>query len=342
MTSTKRFTRRMVPAAGAATLAATAVAGWAPLAPAATAQTVDGSGDLAPGSRALDGTYESCSAYFGFGKDESAVDVVDFDVADSNGSDGVGHDVDTDTNIVLVLTNDDGATLECLPEEITEDQWDDEMAYIANYFGDDVSLPAWPGPGRYAYPTLSAEPYIDDFGTVASVGFRVAGVPDGHTLVSPTGVVPLTQHFALAPWTLQSLEQDPRVLDHVEDALGAQARADLVAAYDACSEDLGAELDPAPIAAMDHLMRLAGYDWNAGEEAEWTCYDLRYLTPETSYILAVHATAAYQAPIVLALPVEETTTTTTEVTTTTTTEAEAVAPQAEAAAPIRGTAAYTG
>lgn len=347
MTSPNRFSNRLVPAAGAATLAATAVAGWAPAVPAASAQTADDAPAVAAGTRALDGTYESCSAYFGFGKDEGvAMDVVDFDVSDNvtdGSSDGVTHDVASDTHIVLVLTNDEGDTLECLPEEITEEQWDDEMNYIADDFGADVVLPAWPGPGRFAYPSLAAEPWILDFGEVASVQFRVAGVPEGHVLVSPDSNVDLVQHFTFAPWTYQSLEQDPRLLDSVEDALGAQARADLVAAYDACDEDLDAELDPAPIDAMNHLIGIAGYDWDAADEPEWICYDLRYLTPEVSYILAVHATAAYQEPIVLGLPVEETTTTTTAAeTTTTATAATDGAAAATGATPIQGTATYAG
>jgi hypothetical protein len=335
MTSTMRFSRRLLPAAGAATLAATAVAGWAPFGPAASAQPSEGTTDAA-GSRDLDGTYESCAAYFGFGKwDEQAMDIVEFGVTDRDGSDGVDHTIADDTHVVLVLTNEDGDTLECLPEEITEEQWDDEMDDLRDDFGSEVDLPAWPGPGRYAYPTIEAEPFLEGFGDIREVGFRVAGIPNGHTLESPLGVKPLTQHHSLRPWTYASIQQVPSVLDAVEAELGAQARADLIAAYEGCDADEDPEVLPNEVIAF--LERLGG---EAGDRDDYDCYSLAYATPPAAYVLAIQATAVYREPIVLALPEEPTTTTTAAVTATT--AVAGPAPTAPGAAPIRGTADYTG
>lgn len=337
MSSTLRFSRRLLPAAGAATLAATAVAGWAPFGPTASAQPAEDTNDAA-GARDLDGTYESCAAYFGFGKwDEQAMDIVEFDVTDRNGSDGVDHQVADDTHVVLVLTNDDGDTLECLPEEITEEQWDNEMIDIQDLIGAEVDLPAWPGPGRYAYPTLAADPYIEDFGDITGVGFRVAGIPAGHTLESPQGVKPLVQHHTIRPFSYYALTEDPRLLDRVEADLGAQARADLANAYEACDTD---DTPPGlPTAAIQLVLEIAGYDPSMVEEDP--CWALARATGPAAYVLATHATADYQEPIVLALPEEPTTTTTTAAVTATTAVAGPT-PTAPGASPIRGTASYTG
>ena len=67
--------------------------------------------------------------------------------------DGAAHAVDDDTQVLLVMENDEGDTLECVAAEVTEEEWDDE-------YGDDDIFPAWPGPGRFTYPTVNLAPGI--------------------------------------------------------------------------------------------------------------------------------------------------------------------------------------
>lgn len=93
------------------------------------------------------GTYESCAAYFGLGKDAGVMDVVEFDVSDEDGSDGFDHGVPADTAVALVITTDSGDEVVCAPVEITEEAWAAAMAQVGISPADGRSLPAWPAPG---------------------------------------------------------------------------------------------------------------------------------------------------------------------------------------------------
>lgn len=336
MTSVRRKNRALLPSAGVVAAVATAVSGWAPIAQSAP----EGAGtreapQRAQAPEAEDGTYESCGAYFGFGKDEFGVlDVVDFDVSDQNGADGTDHAVPADTGVVLVLTNEDGDVLECTPEEVTEEQWDDAMDGIDIDLGPDASFPAWPGPGHYGYPTIAFRPFIDGFGEVADVAFRVTTVPAGHTLVSPTEVRPLVQHFLNGRYDDYSLEPDPRVLAFIEADAGAAALAAFEDALVACDGADDVEVSDDLADALNALIALQGYEPVGVDDLG--CGDVGYLNADAAFLLGLDETVDYTEPIVLALP-EETTTTSTTVPTTT-----PVVTRPVAATPIAGSPSYTG
>ncbi len=176
--------RKIVPVVGGVTAVATVVGAFAPATQVAVAAPDNVDGAVGTLGVAQEGVFESCSAYFGFGKDEGAVGVVDFDVADLTGADGAAHDVPDDVDVVLVLENTEGDVLECVPEEVTEEQWN---TFLDDGFFSFPAEPAWPGPKRFAYPLPSLGPDLGEWGELAEVGFRVIGVPAGHTLASPAG-----------------------------------------------------------------------------------------------------------------------------------------------------------
>ncbi len=349
---------------GVATAVTTTAATWAPTTAAAPTVDADAHTANAPTTRAGDGTYESCAAYFGFGKrSDGVLDIVSFDVADENGSDGVAHAVPTDTQVVLVLTNEAGDQLECAPVEVTEDMWNDAMDDLdlnAVGISPDHPLPSWPGPGHYIYPTVNFEPYISgsgaepgtDFGTVTSVGFRVTSIPDGHTLVSPTDVQPLAVHYPGGGDGYTSVD-DPLLRAYLTSAVGADAAAAFSAALVACGPDGDGSIVPAGdlLAAIRALETYRDYEPLDPEYLD--CSAVRQLNGEVSFQLDLSDTVNYVEPIRLALPEQPTTTTTTTTmpttTTTTSTTTSTPAPttttaaaQAAAAEPVAATPAYTG
>ncbi len=289
--------RKIIPVVGGVTAAATAIGAWAPAVQLASAQP-DGASAAVGATGALGaGTFEACSAYFGWGKDAGVLEVVEFDVADQNGDDGVDHAVPDDVQVVLVLETEEGGTIECTPEEVTEDQWNDE-------YDEDPNLPAWPGPGHYAYPSVNLQDQIEEppaYGDVTAVGFRVTGIPGEHTLVSPQDVKPLVQHFLDVEQMFQDGEIDPRVLALIEAEAGAAA-ADAYEAYtedcqDSNPDGTGEEL----IAAIQALNVLVD-----GEEdpnlTEADCFFDVILAVDASLTLAAYETVEYVEPIVLSVP----------------------------------------
>jgi hypothetical protein len=311
---------------------------------------------------AADGTYESCAAYFGFGKyDNGALDIVEFDVADTNGDDGAAHAVDADTQVVLVLSNEAGDHLECAPVEVTETMWNDAMDDLdLNYLGfsPDHPLPSWPGPGHYIYPSVNLEPYVSgsgaepgtDFGAVTAVDFEVTSIPDGHTLVSPTGLQPLAVHYPGRGDSPSSVD-DPLVSAYLTATVDASAAAAFSTALEACGPegDGTADFDDDLVAAVNALEVYRGYE---PSDPEWIdCSSVVHLNGEASFQLDLSDTVNYVEPIRLALPEQPTTTTTMPSTTvppttkapvTSTTTPASVAPQATAARPVNATPAYTG
>ena len=314
---------------GIATAVTTTGAAWAPMTAAAPTVDADANTANAPTARAGDGTYESCAAYFGFGKrSDGVLDIVSFDVADDNGTDGVAHAVPTDTQVVLVLENAEGDQLQCAPVEVTEDMWNDAMDDLdlnAVGISPEHPLPSWPGPGHYIYPTVNFEPYITgsgtepgtDFGVVTSVGFAVTSIPDGHTLVSPTGVQPLEVHYPGGGDGYTSVD-DPLLRAYLTSAVGADAAAAFSGALLACGPDGSYSIDPSGdlLAAIRALETYRDYEHLDPEYLG--CSDVRQLNGEVSFQLDLSDTVNYVEPIRLALPEQPTTTTTTTMPTTST------------------------
>lgn len=301
----------MLPVVGAATAATTMFAAILPTVHNAAASGDQPRADQARAGDPGDGTYESCGAYFGFGKsDATAIDVVEFDVADVNGADGVAHAVPDDTQVVLELTNEAGDTLRCTPVEVTEEEWDD--LYDAEGWVPDSTVTAWPGPGHFVYPSLSHSPSIEDFGTVTGVSFLVDGVPAGHSLVSPLDAVPLVQH-QVADGYYQSTADSPWVAALIEDAAGPGASAAFSAALVACES----EEDPVDSPDLRDAMNvLYGYFGWGEFDPEWDIYcgDVTNLNAQASFTTGMAAAATYVEPIRLRLPEIETTTTTSSTT----------------------------
>lgn len=319
--------------------AVSVVAGWAPVSQAAPSMDAKDAGLKAPSADPGDGTYESCAAYFGFGKDSGALDVVAFDVTDQNGSDGATHAIGDDTQVIFQLTNGEGDTLECEAPEITEADWQAGMDSIYLSIPEDRELPSYPGPGHYAYPTVSYEPFIeaDGFGTVTAVAFQVTSVPEGHTLVSPTGFQPLVQHYPIGE-VGNSTIVDPRVLAYIDAEAGPAASQAFEAALGDCPDG---EFGPDLIAAIEVLEEY--YGWAIDDPY---CGWIEQLNASTSFLLALNATAVYVEPIVLALPEEPTTTPSTTIPSTTSTtvdiDSTTAVPPATPSQPVAGTPAYTG
>jgi hypothetical protein len=349
---------------GVATAVTTTAATWAPVTAAAPTLDTTDNAQSQRADDAVDGTYESCAAYFGLGKYDGGLDIVEFDVADTNGADGAAHAVPNDTQVVLVLGNAAGDELKCAPVEVTEAMWNDAMDDLdLNYLGfsPEHPLPSWPGPGHYIYPTVNFEPYITgagaqpgtDFGTVTSVGFEVTSIPDGHSLVSPTGLRPLAEHYPGRGESSSDVD-DPLVSAYLTSTVDADAAAAFSAALMSCGpdgEDL-ADLDDDLLAAIHALEAYRGYE---PSDAEWLdCYAVRGLNGEASFQLDLSDTVNYVEPIRLSLPTTPPTTTpptttpptttppTTTAPATTSTTAPPAAPPAVAAEPVSATPAYTG
>lgn len=289
-----RSTRVVLPLAGsaAAVVVGGAFATVAEAAPAAPEGDAGTFGSL----RGVPGQFESCEAFFGFGKE-----LVAFDVVDQGGPDGVAHAVPSDTQVIFVLEDQEGDVLECLPEELTEADYDDFFS------GAPFTPPAFPGPGHYVYPSIELGENIDqgDFGQVDFVGFRVGTIPAGHTLVSPPGTEELDQSQLDGPALLFLDTTDPRTSAHIEAVAGAAAADAWDAIIPACDADSGTavagdDIEDA-IAALDAL---TGSDSDALE-----CGDVQDLNLEASIVLGLQQSIAYTETITLSLPVQATSTT---------------------------------
>lgn len=299
---------------------------------------------------ATDGTYEPCSAYFGFGKYEGALDVVEFDVADQNGHDGVHHTVATDTPVVFVLKNSKGETLDCTPTAIDKATWDAAMSNVNNSFNiGDPTLPAWPGPGHYAYPSVPFDPSVDNFGDVVAVSFKVISTPAEHTLVSPTAPKTLTQHYVFGA-NAAAYGVDPRVLGLIQSRAGAAAKSAFNDALQPCDNEDDVDFTTYLKAAIDALVTYVGA---TPSDDYYGCFALGQLNTESSLLLGLHQTVSYIEPIVLRLPEPATTTTGAPGTTTgapgtttsapgTTTTVPGAPPKAVAATPLAVQPQYTG
>lgn len=329
-----------LPIAGVATLATTAIGGFtatAQAAPAAPVEDPDGTSLQHEGADSH-GTYESCAAYFGLGKDDfSAIDIVGFDVADESGTDGATHGVGADTHVVFVLTNELGETLECEPEEVTQEAWDTAMDDLYLTWTEGQPAPAWPGPGHYPYPSIAFDPFVEDFGEVVDVAFRVTGVPAGHELISPTGLHTLDQHHIIG-WDGYATTADPRVLDLVEERAGADARAAFASVLAACEEDSDADFSSDAVLALDALTEFRGLE----PEDEPACWNLTQRNAEVSFVLGLQVSISYSEPIRLALPAQETTTTTTTAPAGGVVAATPTTTPAPAATPVSATPRFTG
>lgn len=312
--------KRIVPVVGGVTAAATAVGAFAPAAQVASAapETVDstaGAGGVL--GLAQEGVFESCSAYFGFGKEEGAINATTFDVTDVKGDDEGGHSVPADVDVVLVIENEEGDILECVPEEITEEEWNARKDHVALGvpFRD---FPEWPGPGYFAYPSVQqdggaeedekklAAAAIDGFGFVRSVGFRVIGVPEGHTLVAPSGFQPLPDHFEgrLFPFDSSFYDDvlEPEILSLAEAGAGAEAAAALAEAFESCiaEEDIGGS-DPLLLAAVQAIAdALVESDY---EFVEVDCWAIAQIENTFNFLKALQDAATHVEGISLAGPV---------------------------------------
>jgi hypothetical protein len=310
-----------VPLVGTATLVATA-GGWA--APAAlsapAAPESARTGSLGPATPAL-GTFESCDAHFGFGKE-----LVSFEVVDQSGSDGIAHAVPGDTQVVLVLENDQGQTLECTPVELTQDDWDQQFGV------NDPEVPPFPGPGHYVYPSIAGGRSVDGLDNVVSVGYRVVGIPGLHTLVSPTGIKELLQS-QLNPESLLFLDQiDPHVLSLIFAGASIAASGAYQDAVAACNGDGTLdETDPDLIAAIGVL---AAY---VDEADDVTCDNISALNLDVSIRIGLEHSIANTETITLAPP--QAPPTTPPPTTPPTTAPPAVSP---AATPVEAAPTFTG
>lgn len=336
--------RALLPTTGVVAAVAAAVSGWAPIAQSSPSQPAQKAEPLRqqPAADSADGTYESCGAYFGFGKDTDGVlDVVEFDVADQNGDDGVAHAVPDDTEVVLELTNEDGDVIECAAVEVSETDWEEAMGDIDLFIPEGgTPLPGWPGPGHYAYPSVPYEPTIEDFGTVVDVGFKVVRIPDGHTLVSPTGLVPLVQHQVFPKFQFD-YTPDPRVLDLIETDAGTPAREAFVAAMEACEAETQDAYSADQVDAINALLAYRGLEPRAAEDM--SCFDdVGMLNHDVSFLLGLYETVTYAEPIVLALPEEPTTTTTSTTPQSSTSTTQPTVTQPSGATPLPGSPSYTG
>lgn len=310
--------RRIAPMIGGVTAAATVAGAFAPATQVAVAAPDHASGAATPLGLAQEGVFESCNAYFGQGKG-----VVGFDVADVNGDDGTDHAVPDDVDVVLVLENEEGDTLECVPEEVEPAEWEEWVTAVFTSGG--PTLPT--SPVRYRYPTGPNQAYIDDddFGRVTSVGFRVIGIPSEHTLVSPTGVQPLPDPYPSVDELVDDVPETS-VLAFITEMVGADAAAAFSTAMDDCEVVLDDELLAALVLLHDELL---GYE----ETTLYPC-DVWWLNLEASLGLGLIEAAGHIEPIRLSVPEQETPTTPTT--------APPARPGATGAQPVTAPPTYTG
>ena len=331
--------RGLLASVGVATATVTSFAGFAP-AVVSTAGAVDGTdgANTATAEPTADGTYESCSAYFGYGKNEEtdtgALDLTTFPVTVQGGVPaGAAPTVENGgIDVVLVLTDIDDAELRCVPEQVTESQWNATWGDIPI---EALNIPSWPGPGHYPYPTvlpdftpieeddelllLGASPAaIGDLNDLASVGFEVVGVPEGYTLVDPTQTQPLPSTFfgTLLPFVL--FESDPTgplpapLVEVIEAAAGPTGVTAFSEAVDFCIENQDVEPTPAlPNANDPDLVAAVQALWDyvivpdvpGRPVAPITCDDVGTVFGVGAIIFAVNATIENESPITVSLPV---------------------------------------
>lgn len=293
-----RTRSKLTPLVGGITAAATAAGGMAAVAHVAPAGAADSSATSALGAASLQGAgvMESCSAYFGYGKEQGAAALVEFDVVDVSGDDdGTDHAVEVDTDVVLVLENESGELLECVPEQVTEAEWIDSH-------GDDDLSPPFPGPGHYAFPSLALEQGPEDFGPVTSVGFRVVGIPALHDLVDPLGVKELVDPF-LPPFDVFLGDLiDQRVLDLLDTEVGPAAAAAFEEAIIDCNAEEPIDTtDPDLLAAARLLAERIGED--PDELTEVDCFAVGFLHVLTSLNRGIADSTSYVEVISLSAPV---------------------------------------
>ena len=317
---------------GVATATVTTFAGFAP-AVVTTAGAVDGSDDanVATADPAADGTYESCSAYFGYGKNDEtetlALDLTTFPVTVEGGTPaGEAPTVENGAiDVVLVLTDVDGAELRCVPEEVTEAEWDATWGPTPI----PVNIPAWPGPGHYAYPSilpsglgvgsnarefapLLARPAaIGDLNDLASVGFEVTSVPEGYTLVDPLATQGLPQTFSgFVSGVITDPASSPvipRALQVIVSGAGPAAAQAYAVALGACVADNGQDPpnadDPNLVAAVQALADyLIKPDQVPVVEAPVSCGEIGSLLFASVLVFGVEATIDTASPITVSLP----------------------------------------
>lgn len=320
----ERTTRRVVlPVVGLATAAVTTTVGVLP-ALAASSGANEPSATTSTTTSVPDGTYQSCSAYFGYGKQNGATELVEFDTAVKGGTPKGAPPTVANGGIDVVFEvhgsgGDDGNSYTCVPEQVTKAQWD------AQWGDSPVIAPAYPGPGHYVYP--SATPNIAlsgpaaaarpaataDIGDVTSVTFRVTSIPEGYTLVSPTGAKVLQQN-AYGPFVQVLQGQLPSVLASVVAAGpgGQAAAAALQTAVDTCRNDRDLPVDT-PEALRQAFDTLVAYLGVPGEFPNPTvsCSDLFEVLAYSSFIAGARATTTYSETITVSLPVSPTTAPTT-------------------------------
>ncbi len=312
------------------TAVATAAGAMAPMAHMAVAGAQPDGATAAMGQAGLAGpaSFESCSPYFGFGKEEGVLGVVEFDVADVNGDDGVAHDVDDDTEVRLVLENDEGDILECVPFEVTTEQWNEE-------FGEDPDFPAHPGPGHYVYPSVNLEPEIKGFGLVVQAGFRVVTIPEQHTLVSPEGVHELDDVYLDPEETFFGTIVDQDLLDYIAGEANQDAADAYEAALLACDDDAPYnDEDP------DLLAAARAIDALVGDEEEYdsvSCFGVDFRQFVGSFTLSAYRSVEYVEPIRLSVPEDPS-----DPPATPPVPTDPTTPQAPAARPTTATPTFTG
>ncbi len=261
----------------------------------------------APGSvTAPTGALESCEAYFGFGKEEAALNLVELDVLDQNGDDGVDHAVPDDTHVAFVLHFDNGPDVECAPYEVTAQMWADE-------FDPDWPLP-FPGPGHYVYPSIvindgdgQDEPAIHN---LTGVGFRVLDHPAGeHSLVSPTGERALPDLQFWHSTSIFDMQIDPLLNAFLLQGVGQTAVDIWADGAEACAggyegfEDAGLTTDEDMLEALNFLAEFLDDELAAYTEAD--CANVGFTNAYTSQVLRMLSASTHVQGIVLALPEQE-------------------------------------
>ena len=300
--------RTAAPVIGGVAAAATAVGAFVPATQVAVAAPDVEAGATTPLGLAQDGAFESCSAYFGIGKGAG-------DVTDAEGEDDGDHEVGGDVELVVVLEDVDGNTIRCRPEVLTEDGWDAFLTSWEDEVGP-IGFPspgAWPGPGRYVFPSTGWNLDIDGFGDLASVGFEVIGLPDEHSLRSPVGVRALANPYAAILQVLDSdgLPDSTAALEIIDARAGSAAAAAYEAAREMCApgEPVSLPADPDLLDAIFALVEHAGVELPPEVEEDpeiliscglfWTAPIL------AAYPAMLDSLATYTEAIVLAGPVQE-------------------------------------
>lgn len=309
---------------GAATATLTSFVGVAPMvATIAGAAEGDGGTNQLAAEPTADGTYESCSAHFGYGKESnnSVLELTTFPVKVEGGTPaGPAPTVENGgIDVVLVIEDVNGDQLQCVPEQVTEQEWN------ATWGDTPFNFPPFPGPGHYAYPSVSPdagpaalEPAaLTDLDTLESVTFEVVGVPEGYTLVDPVGPSLLPQVFAgHFPVDLERLAVQTEAV--IEESAGSDAAAAWSTAIDFCIAGEGGDLpnadDPALVNALQALVDFAIVE-PTEVTAPVTCDDLEGPLLISAFVLFVQASADTESPITVSLPLPDVPTTTTTTTT---------------------------